>query len=62
MFESLHEEIGSLVIDNFVSLEAFMGCGFGICYSCVVKGSNGKYKKVCSDGPVFRMEDIEWQT
>ena len=61
MFESLHEEIGGLDIDNFVSLEAFMGCGFGICYSCVVKGSNGKYRKVCSDGPVFRMEEIEWQ-
>ena len=62
MFESLNEEIGSLGIRNFVSLEAFMGCGFGICYSCVVKGSDGKYKKVCSDGPVFRMEEIKWQT
>ncbi|MEN8222679.1 MAG: dihydroorotate dehydrogenase electron transfer subunit [Acidobacteriota bacterium] len=62
MFESLHEEIGGLGIDNFVSLEAFMGCGFGICHSCVVKGSDGNYKKVCSDGPVFRMEEIEWQT
>ncbi len=62
MFESLHKEIGSVETDNFVSLEAFMGCGFGICYSCVVKGSDGKYKKVCSDGPVFRMEEIEWQT
>ncbi|MCK5222800.1 MAG: dihydroorotate dehydrogenase electron transfer subunit, partial [Candidatus Aminicenantes bacterium] len=41
---------------------AFMGCGFGICYSCVVKGSDEKYKKVCSDGPVFRMEEIKWQT
>lgn len=62
MFESLNREIGSLGIKNFVSLEAFMGCGFGICHSCVVKGSDGKYKKVCSDGPVFRMEAIEWQT
>jgi len=62
MFESLNGEIGGLGINNFVSLEAFMGCGFGICYSCAVKGSDGKYKKVCSDGPVFRMEEIEWQT
>ncbi len=61
MFESLNSEIGSLGISNFVSMEAFMGCGFGICYSCVVKGSDGKYKKVCSDGPVFRMEEIKWQ-
>jgi len=62
MFESLNKEIGNFNIRNFVSLEAFMGCGFGICYSCVVKGSDGKYKKVCSDGPVFRMEEIKWQT
>jgi len=62
MFESLHREIGGLGTDNFVSLEAFMGCGFGICHSCVVMGSDGKYKKVCTDGPVFKMEDIRWQT
>lgn len=62
MFESLNGEIGGLGIKNFVSLEAFMGCGFGICHSCVVKCSNGEYKKVCSDGPVFGMEEIEWQT
>ncbi len=61
MFESLNREIGDLKIENYVSLEALMGCGFGICHSCVVKGSDGKYKKVCSDGPVFRMEDIQWR-
>jgi len=62
MFESLNTAIGGLGINNFVSLEAFMGCGFGICYSCVVRGVDGKYKKVCTDGPVFRMEEIEWPT
>ncbi len=62
MLRSLNKEIGSLDIRNFVSLEAYMGCGFGVCHSCAVKGSDGKYKKVCTDGPVFRMEDIEWLT
>jgi len=62
MFESLHREIGSIGTDNYVSLEAFMGCGFGICHSCVVMGSDGKYKKVCTQGPVFKMEDIRWRT
>ncbi len=60
MFKSLAHEINDLGIDNYVSMEALMGCGFGICYSCAVKASDGQYKKVCSDGPVFRMEDISW--
>lgn len=45
---------------HFVSLEAYMGCGFGVCHSCVVQGADGMYKKVCSDGPVFPLEDIQW--
>jgi dihydroorotate dehydrogenase electron transfer subunit len=46
--------------NNYVSLEALMGCGFGICYSCAVKTVSGDYKKVCSDGPIFKMEEIAW--
>jgi len=61
MFESLHHTIGNVGIENYVSMEAMMGCGFGICYSCAVKTVNGGYNKVCSDGPVFRMEDIAWE-
>jgi dihydroorotate dehydrogenase electron transfer subunit len=61
MFESLAHEIGGIGTENWVSLEALMGCGFGICYSCAVKTAAGEYKKVCSDGPVFRMEEIAWQ-
>ncbi len=61
MFESLAHEIGDVGTENWVSLEALMGCGFGICYSCAVKTAADEYKKVCSDGPVFRMEEIAWQ-
>lgn len=60
MFASLHREIGGMGIKNWVSLEALMGCGFGICYSCAVKAKEGGYKKVCSDGPVFLLEEIAW--
>jgi dihydroorotate dehydrogenase electron transfer subunit len=62
MFENLAAEINELDIENYVSLEALMGCGFGICHSCVVKTEADEYKKVCTDGPVFKMEDIAWQT
>ncbi len=60
MLEALNLEIGNYGLENYVSMESFMGCGFGICHSCVVMGSDGKYRKVCTDGPVFRMEDVKW--
>jgi dihydroorotate dehydrogenase electron transfer subunit len=42
-----------------VSLEARMGCGFGVCYGCTVKTKQG-LKQVCRDGPVFELDDILW--
>jgi dihydroorotate dehydrogenase electron transfer subunit len=60
MFKSLFHFINGLDTENYVSLEALMGCGFGICYSCVVKTAAHDYKKVCIDGPVFKMEEIAW--
>jgi dihydroorotate dehydrogenase electron transfer subunit len=60
MFHSLAKELKGIPTENHVSLESLMGCGFGICYSCAVKTTKNKYKKVCSDGPIFRMEEIEW--
>ncbi|MEN8154695.1 MAG: dihydroorotate dehydrogenase electron transfer subunit [Acidobacteriota bacterium] len=62
MLEALAKKINDLKTENYVSLEAYMGCGFGICHSCVVEDNIGGYKKVCTDGPVFKMEDIGWQT
>jgi dihydroorotate dehydrogenase electron transfer subunit len=42
-----------------VSLETRMGCGLGGCFSCAIKTSNGM-KRVCRDGPVFELKDIDW--
>lgn len=46
----------------FLSLEERMGCGVGACFACVCKTSNEQedvsYKKVCSDGPVFRAGEV----
>jgi dihydroorotate dehydrogenase electron transfer subunit len=50
-----------------VSLEAPMGCGFGVCVGCVVAvkaeapGSYGSYKRVCTDGSIFPAEVIRWE-
>ncbi|NWQ43886.1 dihydroorotate dehydrogenase electron transfer subunit [Bacillus sp. EB106-08-02-XG196] len=46
----------------FLSLEERMGCGIGACFACVCKTSEDpsgvSYKKVCSDGPVFRAGEV----
>jgi dihydroorotate dehydrogenase electron transfer subunit len=46
----------------FLSLEERMGCGVGACFACVCKTSKElddvTYKKVCSDGPVFRAGEV----
>ena len=43
-----------------VSLEVRMGCGTGICYACSIKTTRGM-QQVCRDGPVFDMEEIDWE-
>ncbi|WP_328586717.1 dihydroorotate dehydrogenase electron transfer subunit [Neobacillus vireti] len=46
----------------FLSLEERMGCGIGACFACVCRladdPSGVSYKKVCSDGPVFRAGEV----
>ena len=56
-------------VNCYVSLERGMACGIGVCLGCAVsvsKCSGGVeiekgYKMVCSDGPVFKSEVIEWE-
>lgn len=36
-----------------VAMEQAMACGMGTCKGCAVHAANGKFKYVCSDGPVF---------
>ncbi|GAE33885.1 dihydroorotate dehydrogenase electron transfer subunit [Halalkalibacter akibai] len=46
----------------FLSLEERMGCGVGACFACVchvVGDETGtKYRKVCTDGPVFPVGEV----
>lgn len=50
-----------------VSLEAPMGCGFGVCVGCVVAVKTdgplgyGSYKRVCIDGSIFPSQTIRWE-
>lgn len=42
-----------------VSLEKYMACGVGACLSCTCAGSDGKRRKICTDGPVFWAGEVE---
>ncbi len=41
------------------SFEARMACGFGACLGCTLMTADGP-KRVCKEGPVFRLEEIVW--
>lgn len=44
----------------YASMERRMACGIGACLGCNIKTKNGN-KKVCSDGPVFKAEDVFYE-
>lgn len=42
-----------------LSLEARMGCGFGVCMGCSIQTKNGS-KRVCKEGPIFDASEVLW--
>lgn len=45
--------------NGYLSFEERMGCGVGVCYACVLPTKDGlSYKKICSDGPVFNINEV----
>lgn len=44
----------------FVSLENTMACGIGACLCCVTETIEG-HKCVCTEGPVFNINELTWQ-
>jgi dihydroorotate dehydrogenase electron transfer subunit len=64
MLHALSKILHKSKFDCQVSLEEKMACGTGACMGCAVAVSdeNGvpAYKRVCADGPVFRLSDILW--
>ena len=47
---------------GYLSLESFMGCGFGVCLSCVVPlvDRTDGYARICVDGPTFAAGQVDW--
>jgi dihydroorotate dehydrogenase electron transfer subunit len=47
-----------------LSLDEHMGCGIGVCLTCVVAikvGDGWEYQRTCTEGPVFDSRQIAWE-
>lgn len=47
-------------LKHYVSLEAYMACGVGVCHGCAVPVGEG-WQRVCKEGPVFAAADVRWE-
>ncbi len=67
MMKRVAELAEQFAVPCLASLEAPMGCGFGVCVGCVVamKDADPKsyaaYKRVCIDGSIFPADLIRWE-
>lgn len=65
MMKTLAGILGKTGFNCQVSLEERMACGTGACMGCAVavrdKSGKAVYRRVCSDGPVFDLEDVIWE-
>jgi dihydroorotate dehydrogenase electron transfer subunit len=54
MLKAVH----ALEKEGQLSLEARMGCGFGVCMSCSCQMQTGM-KRICLEGPVFLSQEVK---
>lgn len=59
MMKAIREICKKRSIKCEVSLENKMACGIGVCLCCVEKTQSGN-KCVCSEGPVFNINQLVW--
>ncbi len=45
-------------VKAYLSLEARMACGLGLCLGCVIKGKGGRFLHLCTEGPVVPAEKV----
>ncbi len=57
MLVRLQELARKLQVSGEVSLEERMGCGIGVCLSCVCKTKAGN-QRICREGPVFELGEV----
>lgn len=63
MMKAVDKIANKFNLPHKVFLEERMGCGLGVCMSCVCKTNNNdtiEYKRICTEGPVFDTKEIAW--
>ncbi len=58
MMEAAAQVAAAADLPCWVSLEARMGCGFGVCRSCTHRDAHGGWRCICEDGPVYEASEI----
>ncbi len=59
MLRALKNATAGTGVPVYVSLEERMGCGIGACLVCVCNQTGGRHARVCKDGPVFEINEVE---
>ncbi len=59
MMKAIAKEAKAAGVFCEVSLENLMACGFGVCLCCIEPTNKGN-QCVCTDGPVFNVNDLKW--
>lgn len=64
MLQAVAAIAGRFGVPSQVAMEEWMGCGLGVCLSCVVKvkpgGGEVRWARVCMEGPVFSGDEVVW--
>ncbi len=59
MLRALGHTAKKFNLKGYIALEQYMACGLGTCLGCVINTKSG-YKRVCKEGPVFRIDEVVW--
>lgn len=64
MLEAVSKQAAEIGVPCQIAVEEFMGCGIGVCWTCVlpVRTSKGiRHARSCTEGPVFDGAKVEWR-
>jgi dihydroorotate dehydrogenase electron transfer subunit len=64
MLEAVGQLAEEFSLPAELSLDEHMGCGIGVCLTCVVPiktGDGWEYQRTCTEGPVFDFRQIAWE-
>lgn len=51
---------GTPPVPVWLSFENKMGCALGACLGCVIPLRSGRYDRVCTEGPIFAAESVDF--